>query len=357
MLRVEPNTQTWTRVSRVFNSPMPVLAAALFCVCFFGPLVSNCDALKYNNNSTYIPKHICTYSDRVYTSILNNTSMQNVDSIIPQITVTSLNCNLLNMSSTGSLNHKMKMYGITRLRSDIIFLSDIRLSNSENVSTSLQASLSFRTNPYGSYISYFNSSMNRRGVGILLKNACSFLVLSEARDPGENCLFLRIKTTGTDIEFVVGSVYGPNRYEPAFFAWIRNYLSTLGNTPVVIGGDWNCTYCKSAANINPDVINMNNIPNRRHTDLLLQLCEDFNLCDPFRTLNPNRTEYTFVPPDTSKKNRSRIDFFIVSRSILNSVAECSISKGLQNKLFDHKAILLNCKKKLLSLHRQQFQKE
>jgi hypothetical protein len=31
-------------------------------------------------------------------------------------TVSSINCNSLNMSSTGSFNHKLKLYGITKLR-------------------------------------------------------------------------------------------------------------------------------------------------------------------------------------------------------------------------------------------------
>jgi hypothetical protein len=37
-------------------------------------------------------------------------------------------------------------------------------------------------------------------------------------------------------------------------------------------------------------------------------------------------------------NKSRIDFFLVSESILESVSSCKISQGLQNKLFHHKAV-------------------
>jgi hypothetical protein len=33
----------------------------------------------------------------------------------PRITVSSINCNSLNMSSINSLNHKLKIYGITKL--------------------------------------------------------------------------------------------------------------------------------------------------------------------------------------------------------------------------------------------------
>jgi hypothetical protein len=50
----------------------------------------------------------------------------------PTISVSSINCNSLNMSNLGNINHKLKIYGITRLKSDIILLSDIRLNSNIN---------------------------------------------------------------------------------------------------------------------------------------------------------------------------------------------------------------------------------
>jgi hypothetical protein len=182
-------------------------------------------------------------------------------------------------------------------------------------------------------------------VGILLKNTSAFTVLSETREPEENAIFLRLRQTGSNQEFYIGAVYGPNRYEPAFFLWLRDFLDTTGNTPLIFGGDWNCTYSNTPARINADVLNMANIPNKRHSDLLLKLCEDFSLCDPYRSLNPERNEFTFIPSDPTKNNRSRIDFFIISESIIGSIASCTVNPGLQNKLFDHKAIQLDLRKK------------
>jgi hypothetical protein len=40
------------------------------------------------------------------------------------------------------------------------------------------------------------------------------------------------------------------------------------------------------------------------------------------------------------KNQSRLDFFLVSETILDSVSSCKIAGSLQNKLFDHKAVTL-----------------
>jgi hypothetical protein len=49
---------------------------------------------------------------------------------IPDFEISSLNCNSLNCSQITSLHHKLKMYGIVKLKSDLILLSDILLNSS-----------------------------------------------------------------------------------------------------------------------------------------------------------------------------------------------------------------------------------
>ncbi len=71
------------------------------------------------------------------------------------------------------------------------------------------------------------------------------------------------------------------------------------------------------------------------------MCDDLELCDPFRTKFPNRLEFTYKPSNTIKKNRSRIDFFIISRNLFNRVTDIENKSSLQNKLFDHMAIILS----------------
>jgi hypothetical protein len=70
------------------------------------------------------------------------------------------------------------------------------------------------------------------------------------------------------------------------------------------------------------------------------MCEFLDLTDPFRTTFPNRKEFTYVPRNALQNNRSRIDFFLVSRSILTNNYECSIKPSLLHSSFDHKPILL-----------------
>jgi hypothetical protein len=66
----------------------------------------------------------------------------------------------------------------------------------------------------------------------------------------------------------------------------------------------------------------------------------FSLTDPFRFLYPEKLEYSYIPRNILANNKSRLDFFIISDSLLDCVTDCNIAPNLQNKLFDHRAISL-----------------
>jgi exonuclease III len=103
----------------------------------------------------------------------------------------------------------------------------------------------------------------------------------------DNYLLLRITSGGK--ELIIGSIYGPNLHNPAFFANLQLSLQRLGSgtLPVVIGGDWNCSYSALPILNNPDVLNMRSLPNKRHTEMLLNLCAECELIDPYRAKFPN----------------------------------------------------------------------
>ena len=115
----------------------------------------------------------------------------------------------------------------------------------------------------------------------------------------------------------------------------------MGNLPIILGGDWNCTVSRGDRNNNIDILNMVSTPNKRHSEYLCNLCDEFQLIDPFRFFNPNRKEFTFTPRDITKKNRSRIDFFVVTSHLVTGIGKIEISQTLQSNLFDHKAVLMD----------------
>jgi hypothetical protein len=70
------------------------------------------------------------------------------------------------------------------------------------------------------------------------------------------------------------------------------------------------------------------------------MCSDLNLSDSFRVKFPFRREFTYFSKDVTKKNKSRIDFFIISNQLLSKVNKSFIQPHMQNKMFDHRAIFV-----------------
>ena len=197
----------------------------------------------------------------------------------------------------------------------------------------------FQTNPYGSYAFYYNSSTNSRGVGILIKTNLNVSVRAEARDSSENILALQIQTQGA--EFVICAVYGPNKLCPDFFTDLNNIFSNASKYPIIVRGDWNCTPCLDPATNNIDVRNMNSLPSIQHSRLLNTLMSSYCLTDLYRCFYPRRKDFTFIPKCKDQSNRSRIDFILLSESIVNFSHNCDIAPSVPNSLFDHKSTFVN----------------
>jgi hypothetical protein len=161
--------------------------------------------------------------------------------------------------------------------------------------------------------------------------------LSEFRDDDNNILALQLEISGSTILLV--SIYGPNTNDFTFFRNMEKILKDNKNIPVICAGDWNATYCTDSSTCNIDVINMCNPPSHIRSGWISDICDKFNLSDPFRTIHYNSRDFTYVPRDGGK-NRSRIDFFLVSDMLLRICNKCTISPSLNTSLFDHKSITL-----------------
>jgi hypothetical protein len=92
----------------------------------------------------------------------------------------------------------------------------------------------FINNPYEKYNFIHNSSMNKRGVGVLIKSSISHDILDIRRSQDENILLLHARVKGTEI--VIVSIYGPNSNDPGFFAALQDLLREFNNLPVIMGG-------------------------------------------------------------------------------------------------------------------------
>jgi exonuclease III len=249
-----------------------------------------------------------------------------------------INVNSLNMSAGNKPQQMRKIYGIVKLKTDVIFMSDVRISNRNLVCSSNDVAYNFCNNSICSYKSFFHSTSNKRGVGILIKNSLDFSVEDRQADEDENYLLLKIRIQGNIL--ILGAIYGPNTLNEQFFVNLEAALISLGDYPILISGDWNTTESYLPVEINPDCFNMAFCPNQRHSVILKEMCDRMRLVDPLRFLYPNERNYSYIPRNALANNRSRIDFFIISHSRINSVEKCYISDHLQSTMFDHIPVFL-----------------
>ena len=277
---------------------------------WFCPFLFSFNPNPYFSKITCVFLYILLILDFVPITLSSSFNLVNMDNIsIKDLSFSCINCNSLNMSDSRKGLQKNKVYGIAKLKSDIIFLSDVRMSSRNKISSFSDISTAFRINPYNSYKLLYNSSMNKRGVGILIKHDILFTEAAREEDDEENFLLVKVDIKGKTL--ILGSIYGPNSHCPNFFVKLKNSLDRLGNFPIILGGDWNCTFSVDPSVNNIDCLNMTNPPNVRHSVLLNTICEELDLIDPFRALHPNRKDFTFCPRNINQNNRSRIDYFII----------------------------------------------
>ena len=168
-------------------------------------------------------------------------------SILTNLTISSQNCNSLNVS-TNCPKQSKKLYSIADIGSDIIFLCDLRLNNKDSVQ---DISSVFLNLPKKQYNFTYNSSKSSRGNGILISTKLNHVILSTFRDTSENILVLYISIENHN--FLIASIYGPNSNDPAFFRDITRFISIDPDANIILGGDWNLTF---SINDNPDNIDI-----------------------------------------------------------------------------------------------------
>ena len=248
------------------------------------------------------------------------------------------NCNSLNLT-TNVRSFDLKTAAIKGFGTDIILLCDTRLVSNKGINGTNRIKNAFRDKKGKKYDVYANSSKNSRGVAILIDTSLNLQPEESYSDPEEN--FLVIKLTIKGIPFLIGSIYGPNSTGRDFFRRLGLILERNKDCKIIIGGDWNTVWDTSMPESNIDLYNMQNIPNKCNRDLLREMARNFSLFDPTRVLYPDKKIYTYSPFGNMRKNRSRLDFFLLSGELLPALAECKPSIISATNLFDHRMVALS----------------
>jgi len=259
----------------------------------------------------------------------------------PPLNIGSLNCNSLNLSTVTSRHQRLKVYTITKLKKDFIFLSDIRLKPNDPATKEIEKQ--FLVNPFCSYNFNWHCLEGKRGVGILSKQSLNVVLQVIAADLDSN--WMAAKTTVNGKELILISVYGPNETDAGFFDSLSKFLSDYRNKRIIIAGDWNTTVSCNSLATNIDVLNMATLPNPKNSKMLESIRLKYDLIDPYRIFFPNKRDFTYQPRVAQRTNRSRLDFFLISKNLGVHVQSCDISPTVENSLFDHKSISLSFEKK------------
>uniref|UniRef100_A0A8D0BJ26 exodeoxyribonuclease III n=1 Tax=Salvator merianae TaxID=96440 RepID=A0A8D0BJ26_SALMN len=155
-----------------------------------------------------------------------------------------------------------------------------------------------------------------RGVAIIIHPALPLQVQDIKRDVNGRYIFLNcILNT---IKITLASLYAPNLNQSQFLANTLAELQMFAVGEIIIGGDLNTTLdnhldrktfqqCKKPARVT----------------FLPKLLTKYDLADSFRLINQTSKEYTFY--SHSQKTYSRLDYILISTSLIHNLLDASIS--------------------------------
>ena len=236
---------------------------------------------------------------------------------LQNISIGIQNMNSLNISEDISKDTlTKKCVAITLKGEDIIFLSDVRIPQGDSCKNLINKAFWELKIPYNII---YNSKKAKRGTAIIYKRDLELKIAQEWRDDLGNILLAKVYFEKYDKCLILGSVYGENKDNAKdFFNFIDKALESIaeGDRRIILGGDWNTVFDQSDVGVNIDIINMKKVPNRLNSFLLGDLCQKFELSDPFRCKYPNKREYSYVPFGDTRPNRSRIDLFVCSIDLM-----------------------------------------
>lgn len=171
---------------------------------------------------------------------------------------------------------------------------------------------------------------NSQGVGILINNNINCNILEYNDIISGRLQSLKLEINDETIMFI--NVYGPNTYDKHFLDTLQNLIVDNNNETLIIGGDFNVVL-----NSEIDKLNGKDNTNKQSTHRLNNILENNDLHDIWRLSNPQTKSYTWHS-NTKPPIFCRLDYFLVSQNLINTISNCNISPGYRS---DHSFVNLN----------------
>ena len=176
-----------------------------------------------------------------------------------------------------------------------------------------------------------NGSSNSRGVAILINRNFFCNVRQIRSDNGGRYIAIEIEVN--NYVCTVINLYAPNSDSPGFFTNLLQHTEDLNHNRILLG-DYNLV-------LNTALDRKNSSYNHdKAADTLRQLSEELMLSDVWRIQNPDVKRYSWYRKRGKEITASRIDFALISNSILDRVEACMYVNGI---LTDHSGFYMTVK--------------
>ena len=228
----------------------------------------------------------------------------------------------ININGFRETHKRNKIWELLKIYNfDLILLQETHI-NSKLLASQIEKEWGGKT--FWSF-SYSNQST---GVGILVNKNLYLGKYSFCHDTDGRLLIVDI--TINNIDFRIINIYAPNECKDRvdFFNNIQQYCVT--SRFLILAGDFNCI-----ENIGLDKLGGNSMYGSQGIESLLEMKNNFNLIDPFRTKYPLVKEFTWFA--AGKLIMERLDRFYISHHSLHLVKQVSHEKIIYS---DHALVTL-----------------
>ena len=193
-------------------------------------------------------------------------------------------------------------------------------------------------NDWGKGKIYFShGSSGSKGVAIIIPDTIEHTINEVIRS--QNGRYIAIYMSMENKNFCLINCYAPNTTKPKDqLKWlneIETILEKFSDSNIIVGGDLNDCFI-------PHLDRYRCKPNAVATDYVnawKTVCEEFNLSDFWRVLNPNKKCYTWRQGSSaSRLKQSRLDYWLVSTHLMFHLENVEIQTSLRS---DHSLITIN----------------
>ena len=139
---------------------------------------------------------------------------------------------------------------------------------------------------------------------------------------------VHISTMKMDVLLV--NIYGPNRDDPYFYTNLKKIIAKLKIPKLILAGDWNLVLDPTI-----DYCSYKRTNNVKAQEKVEEIIADHCLVDIWRELSLQLQRFT--RRRTNPCQQSRLDFFLISENLCNTVRDTDITPGYRS---DHSMLTL-----------------